>query len=269
MLDIAATTSASVHDLTGSSQPGAVPPSSITTPLASELTCPHSNATTFGHADAGLIDLAERVKALARRDQSIWDRRTAIDTAVDRQFRFAPLPPKPVPAARGTFSEVELDGLRTTTIVTPTTPDLDYVAALAAYDAAIAERHRLEAQMEARLGYPRLEKLSKRAFARLVRWTEQLTLMRPETQEGMGAKAEVQGVLAETGNHGDWTKEFAAAVGRDAVRIATMLAGERASRRRAAGARAGVGGERGALRRHHGRPRRGHGSPSGVHHPGS
>ena len=224
MLDLATTTSASVHTLTGSSRPGAVPPFA---PIATTTTTLLPSSMQGAAADAALIDLAGRVKALAHRDHRVWDRLSAIEDAVDEAL--PPSPRRPVPPVRGTITETNVDGVHTTTFSTPNAPDAAHQAAVSAYEAAVAELARQDVEAKARLGHPFWEKLSRRTFRRLVRWTEQLTLLEPLSQAGLAAKASALLAVQETGNLDRWVTNLAVAVSRDAVRIATALAVESAS----------------------------------------
>ncbi len=226
MLDFAASqdASADLHTLTGSSRPDGVP---TFTPVA---TATHPGAplmalTAVGSAmaglqmDAELIDLAERVTALAKREQRACTRRATIEDHVQSEMgRWPVYPEQP---NRMQMLEYGTPESRITLLVTPVQPDPTHKERVRAYEAATLSRKQMEAALETRFGLPRLEKRIDRIFRRLIRWAERLTVTEPQTAAGLAAKAAASVAIVEAGNADRWVTDLSTAVGRDAVRIAT------------------------------------------------
>lgn len=86
-----------------------------------------------------------------------------------------------------------------------------------------------EAEIEARAGLPARANLCSRQARRLLRWTQRLAAMSPRGQAALAAKASALLALQETETAGRWVGGGSHHRGqprRDAVRIATVLAGE-------------------------------------------
>lgn len=234
----ARTPSASVHALSGSTPPGpgttmqpfgvAATPAAVAempdpfTPLgtvaSSVVAGLADRRAALAQADAEVIDLATRVTSLAERESRIWGRRSQIEDAV-----FRALPPQPTrPEMQGgvTSTDTSVDGVRTVAVTTPAGWDEEHRAREAAYEAAVAERDGQEAEIAARLGLPRLEKLAERASRRLDRWGLRLAETVPQTQAGLRAKAAASTVMNERGSSLDpcW-QALAHSVSADALRL--------------------------------------------------
>ena len=234
----ARTPSASVHALSGSTPPGtdttmqpfgvAAKPAGVAElpdtfmPLGAAASSVVAGLTArraaLAQADAEVIDLATRVTSLAERESRIWGRRSELEDAV-----FRALPPEPTrPEMRGGVTSVDtiVDGARTVAVTTPAGWDEERRANEAAYEAAVAERDGQEAEIAARLGLPRLEKMADRVSHRLNRWGLRLAETAPQTQAGLRAKAAASTVMNERGSSLDpcW-QALAHSVSADALRL--------------------------------------------------
>lgn len=214
MLDIARnlSASASVHALTGSSRPGAVPP---LVPLDTS------------HPDAAVIDLAGRVKRLAARENRVVTRTCRIQDAAFVAMRDVPKPLEGKVKSDMTFDKsVEADGTRVTVIREPATWTQESQAIREEYEAALAAREQRERAEEERRNLPYWMKLRERAGNRLYRWILQLAAMQPSTQAGLAAKAAAVDAIVEDGSDKlpcDWHQDLAASLARDVVRLAVLV----------------------------------------------
>lgn len=210
MLDLVSTTSASVHALTGSSRPGAVPPFA---PIATAPAIP----VTVPDADAEVIDLAERVTALAPRECRVAAGLARREDAVQKGT--PTLSPVPQPARRVEVTTSETEGWYHTTHSYPTTPDEEHAAAMKVWNAEVSAQKRAKAALKARLRVPQWEALSSRTSGRLVRWAWKLTSLRPKTEAGLKAKAAASVAVLRTHASDTWATALHASVSRDALRI--------------------------------------------------
>ena len=217
MLDLATTTSANVHALTGSSRPGAVPAFSPVT------TAPALQPTTSLHGllgnDAEIIDLAGRVKVLADRHARVYLRMLVVQGRLDR-WHFANRPKAPEPAP----SETSVVRSRTEThevtqieqplrvLAVRNARDEAHAAAVAAHDDAVDRKR-------ARTREPYLDKLQARMWRRLEGWTIDLTQRKPTTQAALAAKAAASLAVNEAADGMEWAKELSKAISADALRI--------------------------------------------------
>ena len=175
---------ASLRTLTGSSQPGTVPPFA---PLAT-ATAPGTTAPlAAGHPDAELVEFAIRVDRLAQRDEALWERRSTLEDRVMREAGNAPLRPETPCRSRMTREVTPTEDI----IIHAVDRNADAADAefLAPWRVAVEAHERAKEELEQRLGLPLLAKRIERSGNRLFRWTAQLADMEPRTRAGLAAKA--------------------------------------------------------------------------------
>ncbi len=229
MLDIAKnlTSSASVHALTGSSRPGAAPTVTLGATAAAD-------GSTSVHADADLIELAARVVALADRHERVYGRMLVIHGRIDRwSFAHRPERPQDVPSEM-TLVRTQTDTHEVTHIEQPLTALADQKARREAIEAATTAHEAAVERRRARTREPYLDKLQARMWRRLECWTRDLTIVEPQTQSGLAAKAAASAALVNVADDMEWTDELFEAVSRDALRIIGAEANARAEQDRQA-----------------------------------
>ncbi len=227
MLDLATTTSASVHALTGSSRPGAVP---AFAPFATAPIIP----IAVPQVDAEVIDLSERVTALAVREDRLTLRHSMVDDEIEAICpRLPALPERPGTAA---FKEQTVDGIvvQVCTIKTSAQALVAYQNAMAARSVQVGEIEAFVAEERRRHGLPMLEKLRRRMYRRLTRWSDRLTALQPQSSAGVKAKAEASLTIQRLGNEGDWVSNLVTSVSADALRYICAEADARAEQDRQA-----------------------------------
>ncbi|WP_207210925.1 hypothetical protein, partial [Lichenibacterium minor] len=139
-----------------------------------------------------------------------------------------PLSPAPRAENRAQVTKVASEGWYTSTCSYPTTPDLAHAAAMAAWNAQVAERRRIKETLKSIRQIPRWEVLSRRTNRRLMRWVYRLTYMKPMTQAGLKAKAAAAVAIMKTGASDPWVAALHASISRDALRIISAEAEARA-----------------------------------------
>ena len=229
MLDIVTATSTNVRALTGSSRPGAVPPLVVL-----EVTTHDREALKAAtpHPDAKVIHLAERVAALAPVSLVAAARRAKRADAVDAKLPALSRPPQP--ENRTKIENQSIEGWYIATFSYPTTLDEGHAAAMKVWNAERAEEKRIEAALHARHRMPQWEALEHRTHRRLIRRAWRLTYMRPQTQDGLKAKAAAAVAVMQTGASDVWATELHASISRDALRIIGAEADARAEAARQA-----------------------------------
>ena len=170
-------------------------------------------------ADMALVDLAERLAGLVRRNEVLWARRSIIEDRIEACAGH--VPPRPdVPSE----ARVVRETTATDAVLVMTTPHAARVRqeqALALWHATVEAHRDRQKSVGARLGLPRVSKLIHRSEVRMWRWTDRLADMRPQTLFGLGAKA---AALAAIGDRYDGVLDEAegrlgVAIARDAARL--------------------------------------------------
>ena len=154
--------------------------------------------------DADLIALANRVVALAAREQEVSDRIASIDGAITRKIGFPPHHPRP---SIGLQTKTEVVGDMLVSTLTRPVNLTERDAILDAHDAAVAAYEQRLDRMQQRFGLPSLEKRADRMARRRDRWTTNLANMRPATAAGLASKAAAMTALMGD----DWMSQADAA----------------------------------------------------------